>query len=655
MATLRYFPPEGAPKLLPVHKPLLVIGRGSGNDVSLRGERVLEHHAQIVFNGRDFQIEELDREAEISINGKRKRRARLVNGDRITLGTAELVFSIFSESAEPTFEESTQNSRELGSLRKLFEFSERLMTLQSLDPLLEALLDGVIEVTAARRGALLLVDPADGEDAPLRVRAARNVKREAIEGEGGISDSIVRHVVEKKMPLIVSDAMNDTIFGSSDSVVALKLSSVMCAPLLNQGVVMGALYVGNDEVAHLFGRRGLEILTVFAAQASLLLQNAMLLSALRADKEKLSAELKDQRLGEIIGACPSMMEVFRKVQKVAGTDINVLITGETGTGKELIARELHRLSGRAEGPFITVNCGAIPENLMESEMFGHIKGAFTGAIASRPGRFQQANHGTLFLDEVGELTPALQVKLLRAIQERVVFRVGDSRPEKLDIRIVAATNRELEAMIRTGEFREDLYYRLNVVNLWLPPLRERADDVLILAKALLTKHADETRSNVTGFAPNALAAIRKYDWPGNIRQLENRLKKALVLCDSHLIKAEDLDLGGANQPAIVPLEKAKEDFQRRYVFEILERNNGNRTQTARDLGVDPRTVFRYLEREQNPGAAAGGLGTAPGGGSPAGPPPAGSSPGGSGSAGSGSAGAGPAGGGLGGSGAGGLG
>jgi transcriptional regulator with GAF, ATPase, and Fis domain len=614
MATLRYFSPEGAPKLLPVHKPLMVLGRGSGNDLSLRGERVLEHHAQIVFNGRDFQIEELDRDAEISINGKRKRRARLVNGDRIMLGSAELVFSIFSELSGPSSDDNAQSSRELGSLRKLFEFSERLMTLQALDALLEALLDGVIEVTSARRGALLLVDPADGEEAPLRVRAARNVKREVIEGEDGISDSIVRHVVEKKMPLIVSDAINDTIFGSSDSVVALKLSSVMCAPLLNQGVVMGALYVGNDEVAHLFGRRQLEILTVFAAQASLLIQNAMLLSALRADKEKLSAELKDQRLGEIIGACPSMMEVFRKLQKVAGTDINVLITGETGTGKELIARELHRLSTRAEGPFITVNCGAIPENLMESEMFGHVKGAFTGAVASRPGRFQAANHGTLFLDEVGELTPALQVKLLRAIQERVVFRVGDSRPEKLDIRIVAATNRELEAMIRTGEFREDLYYRLNVVNLWLPPLRDRADDVLIIAKALLSKHADESHSSVRGFAPNTLAAIRKYDWPGNIRQLENRIKKALVLCDDHLIRPEDLDLGGANQPTIVPLEKAKEDFQRRYVFEVLERNNGNRTQTARDLGVDPRTVFRYLEREQNPGA--GGTPPGPGGNNP---------------------------------------
>jgi DNA-binding NtrC family response regulator len=233
-------------------------------------------------------------------------------------------------------------------------------------------------------------------------------------------------------------------------------------------------------------------------------------------------------------------------------------------------------------------------------MFGHVKGAFTGAIASRPGKFQQADGGTLFLDEVGELTLQLQVKLLRAIQERVVYRVGDSRPDKCDIRIIAATNRNLEDMIKDGSFREDLYYRLNVVNIWLPPLRDRGDDTFIIAKALLSKYADELGSAVRGFAPQALAAVKRYSWPGNIRQLENRIKKALVLCDKTLLGPEDLDLGPEAMEPIVPLEKAKEEFQRKYVLDVLERNNGNRTQTARDLGVDPRTIFRYLEKEANP-------------------------------------------------------
>ena len=297
--------------------------------------------------------------------------------------------------------------------------------------------------------------------------------------------------------------MTDSQFGTSESVVALRLSSVMCAPLVAQGHVTGAMYVGNDRVKGLFERSQLDVLTIFAGQASLILQNAMLLSALRADKEKLAAELKDKRFGEIIGVCPSMMEVFRKLQKVSTTDISVLITGETGTGKELIAREIHRRSNRSTGPFIVINCGAIPENLIESELFGHVKGAFTGAIASRPGKFQAADKGTLFLDEIGELPLNLQVKLLRALQERIVFRVGDSRPEKVDIRVVAATNRVLEEEIRTGRFREDLYYRLNVVNVWLPPLRERGDDVLIIAKALLSKYADELKSTVQGFTAGA--------------------------------------------------------------------------------------------------------------------------------------------------------
>jgi len=604
MAIVRYFPPEGAPLIVALHKPVTTIGRALGNDIALPDASVAHHHAQIVFNGRDFQLEEVDRDAEIQINGKKKRRARLVHGDRITLSRAQLGFSMFTElDMSPASAQGAQSQAEgdIAGLRRLHAFSERLMTVSSVDQLLETLLDDVIQLTGAARGFVLLVDMNEGKTVAPRVRVSRNVRNDAIEDPSGtISDSIVRQVIESKRPIIVSDALTDTTFGKSESVIALKLSSVMCAPLLSQGETVGALYVANDEVKHLFERKQLDLLTIFAGQASLILQNAMLLSALRADKEKLQGELQDKRFGEIIGACPSMMEVFRKLAKVAATDISVMITGETGTGKELIARELHRRSSRPNGPFVTVNCGAIPENLMESEMFGHVKGAFTGAIASRAGKFQQADGGTLFLDEVGELTPQLQVKLLRAIQERVVFRVGDNRPERCDIRIVAATNRTLEDMIKTGEFREDLYYRLNVVNLWLPPLRDRGDDVFIIAKALLSKYADELGSAVRGYSPQALAAIRKASWPGNIRQLENRIKKALVLCDKTLLAPEDLDLGADAESPIVPLEKAKEDFQRRYVLEVLERNNGNRTQTARDLGVDPRTIFRYLEKEQNP-------------------------------------------------------
>ncbi len=633
MPTLKHFAEQGAPALFSVHKPVTTIGRALGNDVSLKSAGVAEHHAQIVFDGRDFVLEEIDRVADIAINGKKKRRARLVHGDRLQLGAAELGFSMFAEIQAKKDDDDDDDKpaagagAEIAGVRKLFSFSEKLINRKSVDEILEAMLDDVIELTHAQKGFLLLVEGAEAVLAPaagekesatkkLVVRASRNVRHESItDTEGMISDSIVRKVIESGRPVIVSDALADTTFGRSESVIAMKLSSVMCAPLVSQGQVIGALYVGNDKIKHLFERTQLELLTIFASQASLILQNAMLLNALRADKAKLEAELKDKRFGEIIGACPGMLEVFRKLQKVASTDISVLITGETGTGKELIAREIHRRSNRIDGPFVPINCGAIPENLIESELFGHVKGAFTGAIASRPGKFQQADKGTLFLDEIGELPLNLQVKLLRALQERVVFRVGDSKPEKVDIRVVAATNRNLEEEIRAGNFREDLYYRLNVVNIWLPPLRDRGDDVGIIAKALLTKYADELGSNVKGFSPAALAAIRKHPWPGNIRQLENRIRKALVLCDQTLLSPEDLDLGAGGENPILPLEKAKEEFQRKYVLEVLERNNGNRTQTARDLGVDPRTIFRYLEKEQNPmpsGAGGSSLGKDPG-------------------------------------------
>ena len=615
MATVKVFPPVGAPQVVGLHKPITNLGKALGNDVVLQGEGVVEHHAQIVFDGRDFNLDEIDKHAEIKINGKKKRRARLVHGDRVELGAAEIGFSMFTDPATRARPDDDDGEKpgpeaELASVRKLFSFSERLMARGSIDELLEAMLDDIVELTGADRGVLLLgTAEKDGGPKKLAVRAARNVRREAITDEGGgISDSIVRRVVETQKPVIVSDALSDTHFGKSESVLALQLSSVMCVPLLSQGEVVGAIYVGSNRIKHLFRKSQLDLLTVFASQSSLIIENAMLVTALRADKEKLSKELGTKRFGEIIGACPSMLEVFRKLQKVATTDISVLITGETGTGKELIARELHRRSHREGGPFVTINCGAIPENLIESELFGHVKGAFTGAIASRPGKFQTADGGTLFLDEIGELPLNLQVKLLRALQERVVNRVGDSKPEKIDIRVVAATNRNLEEEIKGGRFREDLYYRLNVVNLWLPPLRERGDDVVIIAKALLSKFADELHSGVRGFAPASASAIRKYPWPGNIRELENKIKKALVLCDATLLSPEDLELTEAAMAPTLPLEKAKEEFQRRYVLEALERNQGNRTQTARDLGVDPRTIFRYLEKEQNPMPSGGGGG-----------------------------------------------
>jgi transcriptional regulator with GAF, ATPase, and Fis domain len=379
--------------------------------------------------------------------------------------------------------------------------------------------------------------------------------------------------------------------------VNLRLCSVLCVPLLDRANVLGVMYLGNDNVVSLFTEQHREAVTIFAAQASLILARALALDELKDSNASLQAGIEAMRFGTLIGGCEAMQQVYRRVQKVAATDVSVLITGETGTGKELIAREIHNRSERSKGPFITINCGAIPENLLESELFGHVKGAFTGATTTRTGKFQAANGGTLFLDEIGEMPVALQVKILRALQERTITRVGANESEKIDIRVIAATHRDLPKRIAEGAFREDLYYRLNVVPLHLPPLRERGDDIVLIAQYFLDRTIHEYRTPRRQFGRDTVIAMKKAAWPGNIRQLENHVRKAVILGDGTTVHPSDLELDLIASRAILPLAEAREEWQRRYISSVLELNDGNRTQTARDLGVDPRTIFRFLEKE----------------------------------------------------------
>jgi transcriptional regulator with PAS, ATPase and Fis domain len=309
----------------------------------------------------------------------------------------------------------------------------------------------------------------------------------------------------------------------------------------------------------------------------------------------------------MVGQGPAMQRLYHLVQRAAPSEGRVLITGENGTGKELVARALHANSRRASGPFVRVNCAAVPHELIESELFGHEKGAFTGALALRRGKFELASGGTLFLDEVGELTPQLQVKLLRAIQERVVYRVGDSKPEKCDIRIVAATNRSLDEMIKTGEFREDLYYRLNVVNLWLPPLRERGDDVIEIARHLITKYGESGHYELTAETHRALL---HYPWPGNVRELENCVQAALTFAVAPRIDFEDLptavrsrtrgsDVNGADSDP-----ESLEKVEIEHILRVLDAVGGNKAAAARVLKIDRTTLYRKLERASTRGIAA---------------------------------------------------
>lgn len=588
MPTLTIQVPGQEPLSYNLHKTITSVGSDADCDVCINDPMVSKTTATIQFDGQIYTVVSIAKKSELLVNGKTRKKHKLSEGDQFGFGPVKIKFSLVSK-APPTKQKNTDDNPFL----RIVEFSNRLMKKNNVGELLETMMDSVIKISSADKGFLILMN---GDD--LDVKVARNLNKENIANAiSQLSDSIVAKVVSTLKPVIVSDAMHDEEFSSAKSVMQLKLSSVICIPLLEQGKLLGILYVGNDSLTGLMNEDTLRLCTVFAAQGSLILSNALYLEKLKYDNKALYKRLDNMRFGAIVGSSPPMQGLYKKVDKVAATDISVLITGETGTGKELIAREIHSRSERSKEKFVVINCGAIPENLLESELFGHVKGAFTGAVSDKLGKFQVANKGTLFLDEIGEMPHPLQVKLLRAIQERVVTPVGSQTPKHVDIRILAATHRDLNEQIKAGHFREDLFYRLNVINLHLPPLKERGDDVVVIARYLLAKYAKEYNASVKGFTPDATKNIRRHKWPGNIREMENKLKKAIVLSDSNLLSSEDLDLLADSLPAVLPLTQAKEQFQRDYINEILTINEGNRTKTAKDLGVDPRTIFRHLEKE----------------------------------------------------------
>ena len=328
--------------------------------------------------------------------------------------------------------------------------------------------------------------------------------------------------------------------------------------------------------------------------------------ALRGEVRRLREVVANTRgRGELLGASPPMQQVYQLVDQVSVTDATVLITGESGTGKEVVAREIHNRSRRAAGPFVAVNCAAVAEALLESELFGHAKGAFTDAKQSRQGLFQQAGGGTLFLDEIGEMALVLQPKLLRALQERKVRPVGAEAEVAIDVRLITATNRDLEEMVEDKRFREDLYYRINVIHIPLPPLRGRGGDVLLLAQHLLRHHAAVFDKKVMGLSTAAAERMMTYDWPGNVRELGNCLERAVALANFDEIQVEDLPdkirasparrhptLSGTELPELLTLE----EIERRHVLRVLEASDGNRTDAAKVLGLDRKTLYRKLLR-----------------------------------------------------------
>ncbi|MFO7916014.1 MAG: PEP-CTERM-box response regulator transcription factor [Candidatus Krumholzibacteriales bacterium] len=362
------------------------------------------------------------------------------------------------------------------------------------------------------------------------------------------------------------------------------------------------------EGAHDFYTKPVEI-----EELRVILKRAAHVHRLELELKNLIKETGDKNEFEgIIALSPSMREVFATIKKIAPTDVTVLITGESGTGKELAARAIHSKSERRNRPFVTINCGAIPENLLESELFGHRKGSFTGAHADKMGKFEAADGGTLFLDEIGELPQSLQVKLLRFLQDHIIERVGGNKQIQLDVRIVAATNRDLDSMMEKGDFRQDLFYRINTINITLPPLRDRGNDILLLAKFFLNYYNRSLGRNITGFSDPAREILYRYGWPGNVRELENRIKRAVIMCSGRTIEQSDLDLesgreeegspGGegidnfADAYQRISLKDARSRIEKKVISGALIRTSGNISAAAEQLDVSRPTLHDLINK-----------------------------------------------------------
>ena len=416
-----------------------------------------------------------------------------------------------------------------------------------------------------------------------------------------IGEGIAGWVVQRGEPALVPDVSKDTRWSSKvSSEVGIDTRSIACVPLISKGEVIGALEIIDRYDGQPVNEEDLERLTAFAEMATEALEESSRIG--RAEKEIKS--LKAQLAGEkkIIGESVVLRKAIETCHKVADSKATTLLTGESGTGKELFAKLIHESSPRREKPMVSVNCGALPEGLLERELFGNEKGAYTGADSRKSGLFEAADTGTIFLDEIGETTPAMQVKLLRVLQEGVFFRIGAQEPISVDVRVIAATNRDLKKLVEKNEFREDLYYRLDVIRVKLPPLRARKDDIPLLVDSFLKKIAKESGRQSKKMSTDAMRILTDFSWPGNVRQLENAIERAVIMSDGNLIRATDLphELSkGASEIAPgsgLTLKDAQNIFKKNYIIQTLTECSGNQNKTAVVLDIQ-RTYLSRLIKE----------------------------------------------------------
>ncbi|MDX1997904.1 MAG: sigma 54-interacting transcriptional regulator [Thermoanaerobaculia bacterium] len=489
-----------------------------------------------------------------------------------------------------------------------------------LQEVLDRTMDLALERLRAEHGMIVLEDPLTRE---LEVAAARNLGSAATPGvppdEGRqLSESVVRRVLDKNEPILAVDAVVDSRFVGAESIAASHILSILCVPLAIRNRLVGAIYVDHRKSRHVFTPEDLEFLVAFADGAAIAIDNARLYGEIERSRRQLQAEnellrremLATHRLGALVGKSRSVLELKSTLERIAGSASTVLVRGESGTGKGLVARTLHGVSSRRDGPYVAFNCAALPETLIESELFGHEKGAFTGAVQRKLGRFELAHGGTIFLDEIGKVSLGVQAKLLRVVEDKEFERVGGTQTVKVDVRIVTATNLDLEEAIRRDTFREDLYYRLNIIPIVLPPLRERREDIPYLVQHFLTKIARDLGQRPKELDPAVLDLFLRHRWPGNVRELEAAIHRALVLGTGDRLTLDDFAWiaaqNGAGPPRPVPppvagssglaYEEELDRLDRQLVTAALERCGGRIRETARELGLARNTLKGKMKR-----------------------------------------------------------
>ncbi len=621
-------PERGTEFLLPLEEGNpQTVGRDPRNQVVLNDGSVSRQHFRIEFTGRDFRLVDLGSRNRTFLNGEPVREGLLRNGDTIGAGDSELRFEEDRVLTEEAGMESTiikelpagiaagwngfldaitfAGSREekleraLVSVRQLLELSQKITRSKTLDELYQDLLAILVPALEADRGVVLTQEGRQWVSRAVHQKAGER----APPGADVVSESIVRRAADEEKAILSANTRQDERFQDKPSVIQGGIVSAIAAPVLatktfrpGQGSkrkVLSVLYADRRGPGQPFGEAELGLLAAAARQAGDFATRLGDEASLRDEKKNLLRSISESM--RIVGSSRAMTRVLEFIRKAAPAHQTILIRGDTGTGKELVASAIHYQSPRQGKPFLAINCAAIPEPLIESELFGHERGAFTGAVARRKGKFELADGGTVFLDEVAELSFGCQAKLLRLLEDRKFERVGGTQQVEVDVRIIAATNKDLAKAISEGQFREDLFYRLNVLGITMPLLRERREDIPLLVQHFLV----EMGKSHWSLAPEAMEKLSAYPWPGNIRQLRNVIESAVVLGDGPVIHPSSLilhqpgDRDSAAGDAWEPI--TLEELQRRHILKVLEYTGGNKKRAADILGIERCTLYAKLK------------------------------------------------------------